>query len=331
MTASRAVVVLGAGAAGLTAAHQLVADHRVVVIDKGRGVGGRMATRRLGAATFDHGAQFVTTHSTEFAEEVTRWCDAGVAQPWYRGRVGPDGADDHDGHVRYRGATSMNAVAKHLAEGLDVRRSTRATAISVRDDAWVVDLDGREELQADAVVVTAPVPQALELLDAGSTAVAADDRRALERIEYEPCLAVMVRLDGPAGLPEPGAVAPDDGPLDWVADNQAKGISSEPALTLHPGAAASAALWDEPDEDVVAEVLAAAQAFTARPLVALEHSVQRWRYARPSVSHPDRHLVLSGLPPLVLAGDAFGEPKVEGAVRSGASAASAVREALAAR
>jgi hypothetical protein len=100
---------------------------------------------------------------------------------------------------------------------------------------------------------------------------------------------------------------------------------------LHPGAAASAALWDEPDEDVVAEVLAAAQAFTARPLVALEHSVQRWRYARPSVSHPDRHLVLSGLPPLVLAGDAFGEPKVEGAVRSGASAASAVREALAAR
>ena len=331
MTAARTIVVIGAGAAGLSAARGLTVDHRVVVIDKGRGAGGRMATRRLGDATFDHGAQFVTAHSAGFADEVARWCDAGVARPWYRGRVGPDGVDDHDGHVRYRGATSMNAVAKHLAEGLDVRRSTRAAAIRARDDGWTVDLDGGEELLADAVVLTAPVPQALELLSAGGTGLDADDRRALERIEYDPCLAVMVRLDGPAGLPEPGAVAPDDGPFDWVADNQAKGISGEPALTLHPDAPTSAALWDATDEEVVAELLTAARALTSRPLVALEHSVQRWRYARPSVSHPDRHLVLSGLPPLVLAGDAFGEPKVEGAVRSGVSAASAVREALADR
>ena len=53
------VAVVGAGMAGLSAARALVdAGRSVVVFDKGRGIGGRMATRRLGAAVFDHGAQY---------------------------------------------------------------------------------------------------------------------------------------------------------------------------------------------------------------------------------------------------------------------------------
>lgn len=332
MNAPATVVVIGAGAAGLTAARHLDAVHRVVVVDKGRGVGGRMATRRLGDATFDHGAQFVTTHSPEFAGEVERWCASGVARPWFRGRVGPGGVQDHDGHVRYRGTESMNVVAKHLADGLDVRRSTRATAIETHGGRWRIHLDvAGEELSAEAVVVTAPVPQALELLAAGATELGAHDRHALDRIEYEPCIAVMAVLDGPAGLPEPGALAPRGGPVDWIADNQAKGISRLPALTVHAGALASAALWDDADEQVVAELMAAARTATGRPLAVTAHSVQRWRYARPSVSHPDRCLVVAGVPPLVVAGDAFGEPKVEGAVRSGLAAASAVRDLLGVR
>ncbi|MFW5789075.1 MAG: FAD-dependent oxidoreductase [Spirochaetota bacterium] len=59
------VPVVGAGIAGLTAARRLVdASLDVTVLDKGRGVGGRMATRRFGGATrrfggatFDHGGR----------------------------------------------------------------------------------------------------------------------------------------------------------------------------------------------------------------------------------------------------------------------------------
>lgn len=322
------VLVVGAGAAGLTAARHLVGDHRVVVIDKGRGVGGRMATRRVGDAVIDHGAQFVTTHSSEFADEVERWCAEEVAQPWFRGRIGPGGVQDHDGHVRYRGAVSMNAVAKHLAEGLDVRRSARASSVEVDGERWRVRLAGGGDLLADAVVVTAPVPQTLQLLADGSIELTTADRVALERIEYEPCLAVMARLAAPAGLPEPGALAPDDGPIDWIADDQAKGISPSPALTVHAGAPASVELWDQPDALVVSALMEAARVATGRPLVVSEHSVQRWRYARPTVLHPERCLVVSGVPPMVLAGDAFGGAKVEGAVLSGTAAAESIRALL---
>ncbi|HEY5747869.1 MAG TPA: FAD-dependent oxidoreductase, partial [Chryseolinea sp.] len=42
------VVVIGAGLSGLFAAGKLNASgYRVIVLDKGRGVGGRLATRRL--------------------------------------------------------------------------------------------------------------------------------------------------------------------------------------------------------------------------------------------------------------------------------------------
>ncbi|MSO32728.1 MAG: FAD-dependent oxidoreductase, partial [Ilumatobacteraceae bacterium] len=65
MTKKR-VVVVGAGIAGLTAARALShAGHSVIVLDKGRSVGGRMATRRIGDATVDHGAQFFTVRSDD--------------------------------------------------------------------------------------------------------------------------------------------------------------------------------------------------------------------------------------------------------------------------
>ena len=42
------IVVVGAGISGCVCAYELSkAGHEVVVIEKGRGVGGRMATRRM--------------------------------------------------------------------------------------------------------------------------------------------------------------------------------------------------------------------------------------------------------------------------------------------
>jgi predicted NAD/FAD-dependent oxidoreductase len=46
------VLVVGAGMAGLTAAAELQrAGRRVLVLDEGRGVGGRLASRRIGGAS----------------------------------------------------------------------------------------------------------------------------------------------------------------------------------------------------------------------------------------------------------------------------------------
>lgn len=329
VAASRArprVVVVGAGMAGLVAAQRLSPVCEVVVLDKGRAAGGRMATRRIGEATFDHGAQFVTAHTDEFGRRLDAMVATGVVTPWYRGRVGPAGVQDHDGHDRFRGTTSMNAVAKSLAVGLDVRTSTEVGALAVDSGCWRVRLRDGAELTADALVATAPVPQTLALLAAGGVELAPPDADALGAITYDPCLAVMAVLEGPSGLPAPGAVDPLDGPVDWMADNQMKGISELPAVTIHASAQSSRDRWDAADAAIAEELLAAAR-LAAAPVEG-QVQVQRWSFARPSVEHPHRTLVLDGLPPFAFAGDAFGGAKVEGAALSGAAAAHAIAAVL---
>ena len=77
-------LVIGAGLSGLCAAGDLQqAGHSVLVVDKGRGLGGRLAGRRIGEASFDHGAQFMTTRHPRFQRQLnsgfSRYCRGGTA------------------------------------------------------------------------------------------------------------------------------------------------------------------------------------------------------------------------------------------------------------
>ncbi|MFM8793316.1 MAG: NAD(P)/FAD-dependent oxidoreductase, partial [Acidimicrobiales bacterium] len=129
-------VIIGAGLSGLMAARSLHdAGREVIVLDKGRGVGGRLATRRIGDARLDHGAQFFTVRSDEFRSVVDSWLADGVVREWCRG------FGEQDGHPRYVGTDGMTSIAKHLARGLDVRTSTLAFSLRREDDCWQVRTD----------------------------------------------------------------------------------------------------------------------------------------------------------------------------------------------
>jgi len=220
----------------------------------------------------------------------------------------------------------MNAIAKHLATGLDVRTASLVASVSRKDAGWVVSMADGSVLEADAVIMTSPVPQTLTLLAAGGVELTALESDALHAVQYDPCLAVMVVLDGSSDLASPGAVDPDDGPIDWMADNQVKGISDVPALTIHATAEFSRDNWDVSDDEIADALLTAAGLSAAA--VPGARSIQKWRYARPSVEHPERCLMLEGPAPMVCAGDAFGGAKVEGAALSGAAAADTLADAF---
>mgnify|MGYP003327423128 CR=1 FL=1 len=113
------VVVIGSGLAGLTAARRLAdAGRSVVILDKGRRPGGRMATEELaGGARADKGAQFFTVRSPELATAMVAWQDQGLVHEWCRGFTSPDG------HPRYAVAGGMAALPAALAAGLEVAGS----------------------------------------------------------------------------------------------------------------------------------------------------------------------------------------------------------------
>lgn len=312
------VLVIGAGIAGLVAAAEVQrAGWRVLVLDKGRGVGGRVASRRIGGATFDHGAQFITTRSPRFAAVLDHIRQTGAVEEWCRGFSGAA-----DGHARWRGNPGMSAVAQHLALGIEVHVDMHVVSLRQVDTQWRVETTTGHSVNADAVVMTPPVPQSLALLDAGGIALPSELRSQLASIEYERCLAVMAVLDGPSRVPPPGGLALANGPIAWIADNQIKGVSAEPAVTIHASPAFSLEHWDRDRQESGRVLLEAASEWLGAAVNTFQ--LHGWRYCKPIRVDVNPCIVVSHSPPLVLAGDAFAGPRVEGAAISGWAAADAI-------
>ncbi len=324
-----AVVVIGAGLAGLSAARVLHdAGHDVTVIDKSRGVGGRMATRRIGDAVFDHGAQFFTVRSGEFGAVVDTAVEAGAVEVWCHG------FDGHDGYPRYRGAAGMTSLAKHLrtglaADGVVFRLGERIEQVSASGIGWSLNAVSSSYV-ADAVVVTSPAPQTLDLLDAGHVSVDAELRESLDSIDWKRAFALMLVLDGPSAMTDVGGDQRTEHDLfTFVADNHLKGISPVPALTLHTNGEFTLERWDDDCEAVRAELIAAASRWIGSAAV-VDSQLHAWKFAapRPALAQPFAELQSPDGAPLLLAGEAFGGPKVEGAFRSGLAAGSALADRL---
>jgi renalase len=319
------IVIVGAGLSGLVAARTLKENgHESVVFDKARSVGGRMATRRLsghgGTALLDHGAQFFTARSPEFQAEVDRWLSLGVAREWCRGF----GATQ-DGYPRYCAPGGMNAIAKHLATSVHIAVNTTVKSVRTGGDQLLVATAEGEDHACSAVLLTPPVAQSLALCDNGALLLPSDARNALEAIRYARCVALLVTVNEPDLIAPPGGLqlaSDTDTTFSFIADNQSKGLSAVPALTFHANDAISETHYDDSDEQLAELLLAAAQTYLgSADLISVE--LKRWRFARPTVMHPERCLAVhpTSRTTLVFAGDAFGEARIEGAYLSGLAAA----------
>jgi len=308
------VIIIGAGICGLTAARALHdAGCSVVVLDKGRGIGGRMATRRSGDAVFDHGAQLVTARTEWFAAFLQDCQRHGDATIWY-------GGNQEDPHPRWRGALGMTSIPKHLSDGLDVRTSVQVTSVSFHDERWHVSCSDDQVLTASACLLTAPVPQVLTLLEAGGVALAEQDRQVLQGLTYEPCFAVMARLSQPLdkALLRPH-IPHANSPVALICDNQAKGISPVPCVTIHSTPEFARSRWDQDRTETMNLLLEASRDVLADTV--LEASIHGWKFSRPERQHSAPYLTPQGYPGLVIAGDAFGGARIEGAALSGLAAA----------
>jgi predicted NAD/FAD-dependent oxidoreductase len=279
-----------------------------------------MATRRIEDAVFDHGAQFFTARSTEFKAMVDEWREAGAVVEWCRGFPIDGEAAPSENFPRYRGNGGMTAITKFLATETNVHLRHRVLRVEHDVSGWRVVTESGEVFIADAVVLTAPVPQSVAVLDAGHYALPPNIRHQLETIAYEPCIAVLALLEGPSTLPPPGAIQFSSEPVSWMADNYQKGISPRPGtITIHAGPKFSRSHWEADDATIVAALTERAQQWLGHAVVS--YQVQRWRYSKVVKNHPWPCLTIESPAPLVFAGDAFAGAKVEGAAMSGLAAA----------
>ncbi|MBL9207990.1 MAG: FAD-dependent oxidoreductase [Opitutaceae bacterium] len=300
------IAIVGAGISGLLTARVLAErGASVIVLEKSRGVGGRMATKRVGDAVVDQGAQFFTTKDPRFSSWVEAWGARGLAGRWP--------GSTH----RWIGIPGMTAIGKHLATGLTIEREHKVTAARRHAcGCWELDIEEHGILRAERLVLTAPVPQSLAILDAGGVILDETLKSRLQAIRYHPCLALLVVLDGASNVPVEG-ISPESGPLRWVGDNVKKGISPQvpAAVTLHASADFSARHYGLPETEVSALLLEAARPWLAGRNV-VSSALHRWKFSEPRSEFGEPCVWLPELT-LGFAGDAFGGPRIEGAALSG--------------
>jgi len=225
------IAIIGAGVAGLTAARTLVArGHEVVVFERSRAPGGRVATRRLldvelprrGTVdlAFDHGAQYFTVRDPRFAAVVTQWERDRIVAPWTGRIVAFDGEgweDVAEGTDRYVGKPGMSAIGRALSDGLAVRYETRVGALKRAAGGWRVMAPGDTGLGTfDQVIVAVPAPHAVALLtDAPELAAIA------AAVVMKPCWTALAAFEEPVPTRFDAAFVAGS-PLGWVARNQSK-------------------------------------------------------------------------------------------------------------
>lgn len=328
------VLIVGAGLSGLMAAQTLLERGRTVhVIDRGRSVGGRLATRRVGEdGLADHGAQFFTVRTSTLQRFVDRWRALDLAYVW--GTGWSDGSLKRtisDGHPRYAVRGGMNKLAKHLAQGINISIDRLVADLRQQAGGWALYDSDDNAYESKGLIMTPPMPETLVLLTAGGIHLQADDDAALRRIRFGACLCGIHAVNGDIALPAPGAMQDFQSEVYWVADNQAKGISATTIITSHANAKFSRQNWDASEADIIRSLESAVQPYLKPGAQIVQTQLKKWRYSVPLTTHPHECLLAQDLPPLVFAGDAFGgRGRVEGAFLSGIAAGEAMAEALAA-
>ncbi len=326
------VLVVGAGISGLMAAHTLrQRGCSVRLLEKGRHVGGRLATQQVGEGGLaDHGAQFFTVRTDTLQTYVDRWLAEDLVYVWGTGwSDGSTKGGFSDGYPRYATRGGMNNLAQSLINGLDIVFNRLIRNLQQTAQGWILeDADGASYVSR-GLLLTPPMPQTLSLLTASDIYLDRADFAELRRIQFGPCLCGIHEIEGAVNFPQPGAVQNFQRDVYWVADNRAKGISQTTIITTHANAKFSREHWEASELDIILELEAAVQPYLQEGAQIVNTQLKKWRYSVPLTTHPQEYLLARDLPPLVFAGDAFGgRGRVEGAFVSGIAAGDAMADAL---
>ncbi len=307
-------VVIGAGISGLACAHSWQASD-LQIIDRGRRVGGRMATKTLrdtgtqwDGHLVDYGASYFTVTDERFATQVEQWKDKGLVRPWtdtfhvYEpgGIIGTK-----TGPMRYSAPLGLRSLVQDMADSLNdvaFTFSTEVATLAVNSQKLLID-----DQAADAAALCLPAPQASRFANA-----------LLPAIEHtwEPVIAVTLVFNDRVWQELDGVFVNNDPVLTWIADDGKRRGDNAAVLVAHVNPVLAAAHLQDPHA-VIPHAIAAVCRVLGIPEQPDWADAHRWSLARPLDAEASEYWLHPDLP-LGMAGDAWaGGPRVEAAWLSG--------------
>lgn len=285
-------LVVGAGLAGLAFAGDAVVQGATVrLLDKGRGVGGRAATRRLGDdIRADHGAAYFTARGERFQKIV----DAGIQDGWLaiwsrgfplwkNGEITPR----PEGHPRYAPPSGISTLPKHLAEGLEIGLNATVTRIS-RDTAegnWIAHCADDRMFTGKKLILNLPPTQ---LLAIAGDLLPEQTRADLQSVVFDPAWTLIAALEEDVPNANWPALEFAEHPVLALVsrDHTKRGRADAPPVLVAHGSGAWSRTHLEEDPAAIQQALREAVEKEVGPLVVRSAQVHRWRYAQPTTFFP---------------------------------------------
>ncbi len=321
------VAIIGGGICGLMAASILRQNPaKTIVLEKSKGVGGRLASRRVATsdgrnAQFDHGGQFLEIRDKKTWEIIRPLLPERFEREWHwREFVRP--------------LPAINSFPKLFAASKDVCREKKVETIVANPSAkiWNLQLTTGETIAAKKIISTAPLPQLLEIIENSELILENKVHKALKAISYNRSIAVMIVLNASPGsllMKEP------DPAIEWLIDNVNKGISKKaPSLTIIASSTWAATHFQSSDQEIFESLWDLAD---LKDLSVESYQIHRWKYAIATSSINQAFAVLNftNIPvhnSFFAAGEAFGQvhhSPIERAIVSGYAVAQHIANQIA--
>lgn len=321
------IAIVGAGMAGLSALQLLKKHgHQVTVFDKSRGSGGRLATKKVGDASWDMGAQFMRSHNGAFTKALHQWQKEGWIQHWnFQPHViNADGIHESPDDVeRYVGVSRMTALSRKLLECADqFHASTRITECRRHDESWQLEDDmGNNFGDFDGLIINTPPLQAQPLLQQIAPELAAQCD-----VDLMPTFTLLLAFD--QGLSNDlandvkGAFVKHP-IVDWISQNSSKPGRDQNLTTwvVHANHDWARTHTESPRDHVQQLMLDAFfEVMQSDAIAPAERWLHRWLYA--IVDQPlHKGALVDQQQQLAVCGDWVDQGAVEGAWLSGQQAA----------
>jgi predicted NAD/FAD-dependent oxidoreductase len=313
------IAIIGAGIAGLTIANKLAAKNEVIIFDKSRGIGGRMATRRVENYHFDHGAQFFTAKSDEFKEFCQTAYQQGIIDIWdarfceiVDNKITRKWQFNNEENPHYVALPQMNNLCKFMAKNLDLRLKEQISKIDFRNQKWALKtIEDKVFSDFDYVILAIPSHQALNLLPENFKYL-----QIIKDVQMLPCFSLMLGFKEDLDLDFDAALVKES-VISWISVNSSKKSRPENFSMLINSSNDWAKENLEDDLELIQQkLLKQLQKIIDFDQNKIDYvNIHRWRYANAKLREAEKSLFDQNLN-LALCGDYFISGRVENAFLS---------------
>ncbi|XP_077999515.1 renalase-like [Glandiceps talaboti] len=342
------VLIIGAGLTGAVTAsllrRELQGKIQIVILDKGRGAGGRMSTSRCPGNpqnSVDLGAQYITqtsSYASKHASFYEELLSKNVIRP-FKGRIEGE-KQSQDKTTNFVTPQGISSVVKYFLSqaDADVHFNQRVTKIDETEkDGQTyltadVDCDAGENvtngLLYDAVVITMPVPQAMALdgIVKQTFDESSDKKSLLEEVIYSSRYALGLFYGPAAAINQPWAAKYEytNPCIRWISlDTKKRGVDSKnigASVAVHTSVPFSLERLESDKDEVQSMVMDQLKEVVPNLPEPINIKCQRWRYSQvfKGVKGQPGAMVVKETPSytVIMGGDAFTHSNFDGCISS---------------